>query len=368
MRDWSLHPGVRSVLRHIPLPIQLPTPLRRASGPTGRHELEGTRAVLTSLQDDLDLGLALALGKAGAALAVADPDPAAGLLAKVAALGGQHTPWTQDLAGGLLAAITASGAHEDRRPVVLVHRVSPTGEVDPAVNAATDRLFAVGHAAAHQVASSRLLLVVGADCTRSADGLLLAATATGFHRSAFKELGRSATTCHLLRQAGADAATVSQTAVFLAGPRAAFLTGLDLHLGRAVGGAEGSQATLRLHGKIALVTGAARGIGAAIAARLAEDGAHVWVNDIPAAESAAQETAAAIRRDGGLCDVVLADVATGAGATHLSETLQARHGRVDVVVHNAGITRDRTLRKMGLDGWRLVLQVDFGAMVRVQAA
>jgi len=361
MTDWSLNPSVRKLLSRLPLPLSLPTPLPRAEGATCERELEGARAVLTSLQDELDLGLALAFVTAGAAVTIVDPHPLAGLLH---GLPGAHMPWSSDVAGGLLAAIRASGAHEDRRTVVLIHRVRAGTDGDAAVNDGSDRLFAVGHAAAHLLRNSRMLLVLGEDLLRAGDrGALLAATAAGFCRSAHKELGRMGSTAHVLRQDGAEPATLAHAAVFLAGPRASFLTGLDLRLGAAVG-----PVGAKMRGKVALVTGAARGIGAAIARRLAAEGAHVWINDLAAAESAALETLAHIRKAGGTADFLPADVATVQGAAVIAATLGQQHGGVDIVVHNAGITRDRTLRKMSLAWWRLVLQVDFGAMVTVQGA
>lgn len=363
MRDWSLDPRLRAVLTRLPLPITLPTPLRREPGPTGRQPLAGMRAVVTRLRDPLDVALAGALVRAGAALTVCDPQPLHTIPATA-----RHLPWDGELPDGLLATWRSQGP-QAREPVVLVHRpVLPSQGLDPARHLETDRLFSVLHAAAHLPRNSRLLLVSGQDL-HDGEGPLLQALAAGAIRSAHKEFGRQATTAHVLRQDGAEPQTLADAAVFLAGRKAAFLDALDVTVQAQVAPADppdvGGQ---RLRGKVALVTGAARGIGAAIAHRLAQEGAEVWINDLASAALAADGVIAAIQKDGGKAHFLGADIGTEAGADAIAHELRQGPGRVDVVVHNAGITRDKTLRKMSLAQWRLVLQVDFGAMVRVQSA
>ncbi len=364
MDDWSLNPNVRKLLQRVPLPISLPTPLRRGTGRSTAGELTGTRAVVTHLRDALDLAMAQAVQQAGAAVTVVDPAGDATLTGRIVDGGGQFVAGTADLPGGVLHAIAQGGATGDRRPVTLIHRVIRPHGVDLAVNEATDALLSVGHAAASLPPNSRLLLVLGPDLRGDSLGGLMTAATQGFMRSAFKELGKSGTTCHVIR--AEDAQSAAALAAFLASPRAAFLTGLDLLARKSVAGdaADGPE----LDGKVVLVTGAARGIGASIAERLALEGSHVWINDIAQSQAAAADTVAQIRARGGHAEFVAADVGTLSGAQAIADAIGKSAGRLDGVIHNAGITRDRTLKKMSVAQWRQVLQVNFGAMHLVQTA
>jgi len=92
----------------------------------------------------------------------------------------------------------------------------------------------------------------------------------------------------------------------------------------------------RFTDKVALVTGAAQGIGRATAERLATEGAHVVLVDRVAAVAA--EAAAAITAAGGQASVIAADLETDDGASNMVEAVMARHGRIDVAVHNVGGT------------------------------
>src|SRR3954447_21470940 len=117
----------------------------------------------------------------------------------------------------------------------------------------------------------------------------------------------------------------------------------------AMGGEE-----LSLEGRVAVVTGAGAGLGRAEAEALAAAGAHVVINDRP---GAADEAAEAIRAAGGSVSVVTGDVGERATADAMMAETVDRLGRLDVVVNNAGITRDRMLFNMSDDEWDLVLKV-----------
>ena len=117
----------------------------------------------------------------------------------------------------------------------------------------------------------------------------------------------------------------------------------------------------RLDGQVALVTGGSRGIGRAIALRLAREGARVAVNYHASAE-AAKEVAEQIEAEGGQCLLVQADVGDRAVARGLIGRVVDVWGRLDVLVNNAGITRDRTLRKLTDDDWSAVLRTNLDSV------
>ena len=112
-----------------------------------------------------------------------------------------------------------------------------------------------------------------------------------------------------------------------------------------------------LEGKVALVTGASRGIGRAIAIDLAANGANVVINYNSSAE-AANEVVAAIEANGGEATAVQADVSDFAAADTLVKTAIDTYGHVDIVVNNAGTTRDKLLPMMKEDDWDVVLDTN----------
>ena len=111
---------------------------------------------------------------------------------------------------------------------------------------------------------------------------------------------------------------------------------------------------LSLDGRVAVVTGAGAGLGKAEAVALANAGAHVVLNDLPgAADQAAEE----IRGSGGRATVVPGDVGERSTADALLAATADHLGRLDIVVNNAGVLRDRMLFNMSDDEWDLVLKV-----------
>lgn len=230
------------------------------------------------------------------------------------------------------------------------------------------RLYDFFHAHARSLQPSGRVIVIGTppeECDNPR-----AATAQraleGLTRSIGKEFGRGSTAQLVYVTAHTDPGTlisVESTLRFLLSGRSAYVSGQVIRVGRT-GGESPVVAPddwdRPLAGKVALVTGAARGIGAALARLLARDGAHVVVLDIPAAGDAL----AAVANDIGGTAVQL-DLTAPDAPTRLAEHLATRHGHIDIVVHNAGITRDKTIGRMDADRWDQVLDVNLSSTERI---
>ena len=117
----------------------------------------------------------------------------------------------------------------------------------------------------------------------------------------------------------------------------------------------------RLENKVALVTGAGRGIGKAIAIALADEGAHVAINYNTSA-GPANELAAEIEANGGSASAFQADVSNYSDASILVDQVNARFGRIDILVNNAGISRDSLLVNMTEKECWEVMHANFGSV------
>jgi 3-oxoacyl-[acyl-carrier protein] reductase len=177
----------------------------------------------------------------------------------------------------------------------------------------------------------------------------------GFVRSLGKELTRGGTANLLyLEPDCGDALDAPLT--FLLSARSAYVSGQTITVAAAT-------PSERAEPPVAAVTGAARGIGAAILKTLARTGATVVGIDVPAAGDALADTVNDVRGSALQLDLTHPD-APQRLVTHFTE----RHGRLDVLVHNAGITRDRTLARMSEDEWNSVLAVNLEAPLAVTDA
>ncbi|NTW02504.1 MAG: 3-oxoacyl-ACP reductase FabG, partial [Oscillochloris sp.] len=117
----------------------------------------------------------------------------------------------------------------------------------------------------------------------------------------------------------------------------------------------------RIDGKVALVTGASRGIGRAIAIMLAKEGAKVALN-FNSSEGAARGVADEITAFGGTTMLVQADVGDAEAARVMITEVVDRWGHLDILVNNAGITRDRSMRKLTDDDWLSVINTNLNSV------
>ena len=183
----------------------------------------------------------------------------------------------------------------------------------------------------------------------------------GITRSVAKELRGGATANLVLVGEGADANADAALRFLLSG-RSAYVDAQVIEVGDGTP-AEPEDWNRPLAGKVAVVTGAARGIGAAIAGVLARDGATVVCVDLPAAGDALARTANQV---GGTA-LQLNITADDAGERIL-EHANTRHGGLDIVVHNAGITRDRLLANTDEQRWHSVLDVNLLSILQMNEA
>lgn len=177
----------------------------------------------------------------------------------------------------------------------------------------------------------------------------------GFTRSLGKELRRGATVSlvYLAADAAPDASGCESTLRFVLSGKSAYVDGQVFRVGAAESTAPADW-DKPLSGKVAVVTGAARGIGATIAEVFARDGAAVVAVDVPAAEEALRQTADKVGGTALALDVTAPD-AVDRIVAHLTEH---HGGTLDVLVNNAGITRDKLLANMDESRWDAVVAVN----------
>jgi 3-oxoacyl-[acyl-carrier protein] reductase len=188
----------------------------------------------------------------------------------------------------------------------------------------------------------------------------------GLTRSLGKELKRAIAVQLVYVAEGAEN-QIESTLRFLLSPRSAYVSAQVVRIGLPVVPKAGPSSvpadwTKPLAGKKVLVTGASRGIGAAIAEVMARDGALVICLDVPQAQPGLDDIAA---RLGGTA--IALDIAAADAPQKLADAAKAQSGW-DVVVHNAGITRDKTIANMKEQLWQMVVDVNLSAQERINDA
>ncbi|HTL34333.1 MAG TPA: SDR family oxidoreductase, partial [Kofleriaceae bacterium] len=363
--ELSRRDAARRVVQALGLPLPLPRVLERGIGPWQARELAGCVVGVVGFgRDELGDAVAYMVAEQGAAVTGTTLAPfrraseAFGL-----PLAGDDVPLH-----ALLVDATALARIDDLRG-----------------------WFAPLQPFVRRIRASGRLVVFGSGATDDAELAAVRAALDGFVRSAAKELGRRGATANLIVvEPGAETRAAS-IARFLLAPRSAFVTAqpiratliaatcariststsTNLNASNAANAANAANVAMTSMGafvgaldrKVAIVTGAGRGIGEATARRLAEEGAHVVCVDRPADEAAVAAVARAI---GG--SVLLVDVGSADAPFAIARHLRAQHGGVDIVVHNAGVTRDRTFAKMSDAEWNTVIDINLRAVAAITAA
>lgn len=182
----------------------------------------------------------------------------------------------------------------------------------------------------------------------------------GFSRSLGKELGKHGTTVNLAYVASDAVDRLAGVVRFFCGRQASYVSGQAVRVTARVAAPLTVPLVQALAGKVALVTGAARGIGLATAERLVQEGAQVVCLDVPAATDELRSVCARI----GATPLPM-DIASADAPQRLAQFVRERFAGLDVVVHNAGVTRDRTLANMKEHYWETVVGVNFAAIVAI---
>lgn len=210
--------------------------------------------------------------------------------------------------------------------------------------------------------SSRVITVYRDPATASRPATRAARKAVeGLTRSLAHEMRAGGTANGLILADDLDAAAPGAAGAlrFLLSGRSAYVSGQFITV-TSTNGALPQNWALPLEGQVAVVTGAARGIGASIAEVLHRDGAQVIAVDIPAAGE--QLSAVANRVSGTALQV---DITAEDAAQRILTHAQQHYGRLDIVVHNAGITRDKMLANMDAGRWDSVMAVNVEAQLQM---
>ncbi|HEY2636930.1 MAG TPA: 3-oxoacyl-ACP reductase [Solirubrobacteraceae bacterium] len=219
------------------------------------------------------------------------------------------------------------------------------------------------HPVVKRIGASGRLLVLGTPPEQAGPvGEAVAQRALeGFVRSVAKEL-RQGATAQLVYVAPQAENAMESTLRFLLSGRSAYVDAQVLRVNEAAVTVPDDW-DRPLSGPVAVVTGASRGIGESVACTLARDGATVVCLDVPAQ---GEELAAVANKVGGTA--LQLDITDDDAPQRLAEHLREYHQGVDAVIHNAGVTRDRTLARMSEDEWSVLIDINLSAPERLTAA
>lgn len=211
---------------------------------------------------------------------------------------------------------------------------------------------------ARQIQTSGRVVIVGItpETAKTVKQAIAQRALEGFVKSVGKEFKKGIAAQLVYVDEGAEA-NLESTVRFALSPRSAYVSGQVIRVSKAdVADVDWAKP---LSGKTAVVTGASRGIGEAIAHVLARDGAHVICLDVPQQQADLERVAGEI---GG--SVLAIDITANDAGEKIKAAAAAQSG-LDIIVHNAGITRDKTLANMKPELWDLVININLSAIERV---
>ncbi|MBM4251572.1 MAG: 3-oxoacyl-ACP reductase [Deltaproteobacteria bacterium] len=322
--EVSRRPFARRLVKQLKLPLPLPESLERATAPWSEQELSGHHSAIGGTRNSKLMNfLSELVGGAGA-----------------------------ELAPSLISSPKLNS---------IVFDMSQATSIDD-----LGSLYDFMRPRLSLIASNCHIVILGCatDATTTPEAAAVSSALTGFVKSLGKEIGRRGATVQVLQigKCGDTPEALRGPLMFFLSKRSAFISGQCLRVGAAAG-AEVAPFTQSLLGKVALVTGAAQGIGAAIARRLAEEGATVIGHDRPAARDNLQALMTEIKGSS-----LTVDLLEPAAVSTIVNYLQAHHSTIDILVNNAGITRDKTLARMPRDWWDDAVRINLLAPLKLSEA
>jgi 3-oxoacyl-[acyl-carrier protein] reductase len=273
------------------------------------------------------------------------------------------TPLDEEVRGAAAAAeldagIWSADAPGSTRYKALVFDASGIGD-----SAKLQQLWEFFHPSFRNLESCGRVIVLGTppeDCKSPREATAQRAL-EGFTRSLAKE-ARGGSTAQLVYVSLGAEDRIDSTLRFFLSPRSAYVSGQVVRVGK---GAKPKQIDweLPLQGKVALVTGASRGIGEAIARTLARDGAHVVGLDVPPRAADLEKLAGEV---GG--STLALDITADEAPERIAGALDRQHDGVDIVVHNAGVTKDKTIVGMDEERWTTLIDINLSSEERINDA
>lgn len=335
---------VRSAFEKLDLPLSLPSEIEREAGPETASPLEGRWVIMGGAHEQPAKEAARACAEAGAGFVV---------------------PGSVDYPA-CLSDMGVTAAAEKRRDLA-------AERVDVCIFDATgleeimqiDELFSFLKRWTPRInRSGRVLILAPAPGDPASPGrhALLGALG-GLVRAFSKEVGPEGITVHLVLVPPVTGGYLAPLVRFIASRRSAFITGQTWRISEIEGAGRCFEYVRSLEKKVALVTGAARGIGAAITRSLAQEGAEVVLVDVPERSRELADTAS---RTAGMPLVV--DITWPRAPSFIAGKVKKKHGKLDILVHNAGVYLDRRVTDMSPDDWYRVYNINLASVVRLTQA
>lgn len=342
--EISKNPTASRLVKSLGLPLPIPTVLERPKGPMETLELFDKSVVVAGNKNAEGVAaIARTLAEAGA-------NPIVDASIDVTPFEGPGEAF------GRRPQLANDDTPQEERPHALVFDGTGLKTV-----ADLQALHAFFHPWLRSLATNGRVVVIGRPASTIKDPEHAAAqmALSGFVRSLSKEVSQNGSTANALFVEEGAEDRLAGPLRFLLSTRSTYLNGQPISIWKKPKETDARWANA-LEGKVALVTGAAQGIGEQIARLMAEEGAHVVVLDRPQEAELASKVA---RKIGG--STLLVDITDPNAPKEIADTLTKKFGGVDIVVHNAGVTRDRMLRNMSEEWWDVAVDINLGAVIRI---